>query len=196
MLPNKALPCNGLHSIASAVAASQSKAGSHASRLGTGQKTAEVPCRESCAPQSGKPPSVIASVAGAAGLTGNACATAKGVVPPIKAGSATAKGKVPPIKAGSGTAKGLSTAVGTGVAFARHSMATAKSASVKAKTSNGAAQRAVTTNVQAASAAAPQSKAEEARQMALALSASLGEGNASLPSAVFCSCLVCLCRCC
>ena len=181
VLPIKALPRNGLHSIACALAASQTKAGVNASRSGTGQMTAEVPPRESCVPHGIEPLSVATSVAGAAGLTGSACATAKGVVPAVKAGSATAKGASTIVVAGT----------------ARHSTVAAKSVKVTVRSNNAAAQRAVTSHTQTALAAAPQSKAEEARQLALALSASLGKGSTSTQSSVFWSCVVCsYCECC
>ena len=186
VLPNKALPRGGLLSIASAMAASLTKtapaAAPNLGRLATTQQTvtgSHVPSQQ---PKSCKGVPANATVAGAAAPAVFPCpprasATRRGGLEPVRAMSGTAKGVAPAAKAVPATAVGIPTTAGVGTATARRDVITSEGAQGLGKADGAAGVRAVATAVKGAVVPAPLTKAEEARQLAMALSASMSAGE-------------------
>ena len=188
VLPNKAVPKGGLQSIASAVAASRTKAGMAAppssSRLSTAHQAVHTSHAQPQPLQSCKSiPAADATVAGAAART---------VCPPqaSAASRGSARGASTIVR---GAARVGTKAVGTTAATvntgavaatARHAVPASQSFKPPAKSDGAAAEKAVATvekavatAVKAALLPAPQSKAEEAGQLAMALLASMSAGQ-------------------
>ena len=189
VLPNKALPRGSLQGIASAVAATLTKAGPAAvpssSRLAT---TPQAGRGQWQPPPSCKSVSAGATVAGAAAAPRSrrcppqACITSKGSVGPVSGAPSIAKGIAPAAKAVPATA--TDTSAGTAAGIARHVVTTSEKLRATAKADGAAAEKTVatagktcTTAGKAALLPAPQTKAEEAQQLAMALSASVGAGD-------------------
>ena len=189
VLPNKALPRGALQGIASAVAANLAKSAPAAipssSRSGTAQQTESAQQQQpSC-----KSFPAAANVVGAAAARTHPCptqasATSKGSVRPVSAAPAIARGIAPAAKAVSAIATGTSATAGTVAGTARRVVtisdslkATAKAGCAADEKAAATAEKTVTTAGKAALLPGPQTKAEEARQLTMALSASMSAGQ-------------------
>ena len=183
VLPNKALPRGALQGIASAVAPSLTKAGPAAAPSSSRPATAQQADGGLWQP----PPScqsfpAVATVAGAAATSirptsPQASATSNGSVVPGDGAPAIARGTAPAGKAVSATATGTSATAGAVAGTTRHVVTTSEKLRTTAKADGAAAEKTATTAGKAALLPAPQTKAEEARQLAMALSASMSAGG-------------------
>lgn len=189
VLPNKVLPRAGLLSIASAVAAGLTKAGAAAaassSRLATAQQPVHGSHGHSQRPNSCKPFSAIATVAGAAAPAVcrrplGAAATSRGGVGPVRGAHCIARGTAPAAKAVVATATDTCTTAGVVAATAGRGVTTSAGAQARDKAPGAAGARAVATAVKAAVALVPLTKTEEAHQLAMALSASMSAGEVTI----------------
>lgn len=169
VLPNKALPRGGLQGIASAVAANLTKGpaatGPSSSKSATAQhaRHGQQQLRPCCVPLSAG-----TTVAGAAAPATRLC--------PPRA-STTSKGNAVPVRGADAKATGtLSAAKAVAKAVAVTATNTSTAAGAVGGTDHTAG-KATTTTGKAALLPAPQTKAEEARQLAMALSASMSAGQ-------------------
>ena len=185
VLPNKALPRGKLQGIASAVAANLTKArptvALSSSRSATAQQ-AEPGLWQP--PPSCKSFPTGATVAGAAAPKMRPCppqastTTRKGSVGPVSGAPAVPGGVTPASKAVSTTATGTSATAGTVPSSERRVVTTSESLRATVKADGAAADKTVPNAAgKAALLPAPQTKAEEAQQLAMALSASMTAGE-------------------
>lgn len=186
VLPNKALPRGGLLSIASALAASLTKtapaAAPNSSRLATAQHAMHASHAPTLRLTSCIPLAAKAAVAGAGAPAvcprpPQASATSRAVVGSVRGASGGVRGIAHAVNAVPATAVSAPTTAGVGTATARRCVITSEGAQALDK---AAAVRAVATVVKAAVVPAPQTKAEEARQLAMALSASMSAGESTI----------------